>query len=137
MEESRNLKIIMLFLCTLLLFLGIFTTYKTNDYSLLNEHNSKFFKNESFNPSLYAKKLTLENHGKQEYNIEFYKEELDHLKTGRFTMFLNKLTDNAYSVKLNDIIIASEGDMDMGCSIIKSNPNYFTIDSNLIREKIN
>lgn len=135
MEESRNLKIIMLFLCTLFLFLGIFTTYKTNDYSLLNEHNSKFFKNESFNPSLYAKKLTLENHGKQEYNIEFYKEELDHLKTGRFTMFLNKFTDNAYSVKLNDIIIASEGDMDMGRSIIKSNANYFTIDSNLIREK--
>ena len=135
MEEFKKLKIIMLFLCTLLLFLGIFTIYKTNDYSLLNENNSIFFSNESFNPNLSAKKLTLENQGNQDYKIEFDKEDIDHLKTDRVIMFLNKFTDNAYLIKLNDIIIASEGDMDRGRSILKSSPNHFTIDLNLIKEK--
>lgn len=135
MEESKKLKICMFLICIVFLVLGIFISYKSNDYSLLNDKNSKFFSNESFSPNLSAKRLNKENQGIQEYKIEFNKNDLSHLKTEKLTVFLNKFTDNAFSVKLNDIIIASEGDMKKGRSILKSTPNYFTIDSKLIKEK--
>ena len=124
----------MFVLCTLFVVIASIGSFRSNDFSLLNDENSIYIGNEYFEPNLSMHRINKNNQGRQEYSIQISKEELSHLKTDHIMFFLNRLTDNAYNVRFNGMIIASEGDMDNGQSILRNGPNYFMLDKKLIKD---
>lgn len=129
-----KLGISMFVMCTLFVIIASLGSFQSNDFSLLNDENAIYIGNEYFEPNLSMHRINKNNQGTQEYRIQVKKEELSHLKTDRIMFFLNRLTDNAYSVTFNGIIIASEGDMENGQSILRNGPNYFILDKKLIKD---
>lgn len=134
MERYQRIRIIMFIIAITFVIGGTFASYRSNDFSLLNDENSRLLKKESFKPNLSVQLLDRESIGLQEYFIQFKKSELEHIKSDKFMIFLNKLTDNAYSVSLNDEMIFSEGDMEKGRSTLKASLNYFVLDRGLIKD---
>lgn len=124
----------MLLIYSAFVALATISAFKANDLSLLNSENSIFIRNEQFEPNLSMHKINKSEQGIQEYKINLSREDLSALNSDVLILFLNKLTDNAYSVKLNGIIIGSEGDMKKGHSMFKSSPNHFSFDSKLIED---
>lgn len=135
MKDNIKNKLILFFAYTLIVFAALTAAFKANDMSLLNSDNSLLISNEEFEPNLSMHKIDKFEQGMQEYVFKLSREELDHLRTDTLVFFLNKLTDNAYSVKLNDIVIGFEGDMGKGHSMFKNSPNHFSFDKKLIQDE--
>lgn len=131
MKISRS-KIIMLTIYTLIIGLVIFLGLKSSDVSIINDVNSYYIDKDSFEPSFDVRKINKSEQGLQEYKINFSGKSLNHLKTESLIFFMNKITDSAYSVKLNGIIIAEEGDMKKGNSMMKNSAHHFSFDKELL-----
>ncbi len=134
MESRRKPNTIMFLSYTIFVLLALFSGISANDFSLLNNENSLFIKNEFFQPNLSMRKINKDEDGLQEYSVHLSGDEFSNLKTDTLVFFLNKVTDNAYSVKFNDIIIGSEGDMKNGHSMFKNSPNHFSFDRSLVKD---
>lgn len=134
MENKIRPKIVLFLVYTAFIGLALFGSLKANDFSLLNSENSVYIANESFEPDLSVRKINRSEQGLQEYRVQISGEELKGLETETLVLFLNKLTDNAYSVKLNGTIIGSEGDMENGHSMFKNSPNHFSFDRELVED---
>lgn len=124
----------MFIIYTIFITLALFSGICANDFSLLNNENSLFIDNESFEPNISMRKINKDEDGLQEYTVHIDRETFNNLKTDSLVFFLNKVTDNAYSVTFNGIIIGSEGDMENGHSMFKNNPNHFSFDRKLIKD---
>lgn len=135
MKKNIRAKTIIFCLYSLLVILAIYSGFKASDLSLLNKDNSLFISNESFKPDLSAHTINKASQGLQEYKVEFNRNKIKHLEMETLVFFLNKTTDNAYSVELNGINIGSEGDIRNGKSMFKNSPNQFSFDSKLIEDK--
>lgn len=132
--KNTKPKIIMLIIYTVIVALAIFAGLKSSDVSVLNSENSFFIDKESFEPSFNVRKITKSEQGLQEYSIYLSGEGLSHLNSDTLIFFMNKITDSAYSIKFNDVIIGEEGDMEKGNSMMKNSAHHFSFDRKLIEE---
>lgn len=134
MKKPIRVRILMFVFYTILVAFAAFGAFKSNDLSLLTPDNSLFINSDDFQPSLSLHRIDGGQEGIQKYQIKLSREEFDHFQTDTLMLFINKLSDNAYRVELNGIILASEGDMVNGNSILKNSPNHFAFDRTLVED---
>lgn len=131
---SKKMRFIIILIYAGLTLLAVFAAFKANDMSSLNDSNSYTIPVELFSNDFTAHRLVDEDVGIQTYEVSIDKSELEHLKTDSLKMFINKLTDNAYIVYINNEIVAHEGDMNRGRSMLKNSPNIITFDKAILND---
>lgn len=135
MKNSTKVKWIIFLVYSIFIILAALSAHQANDLSLLTQENSLYISNESFEPDLSMHPISQEEIGLQEYSIYLSDQQFNNMQSDTLVFFLNKLTDNAYQVELNGVIIGSEGDLERGHSMFKNSPNYFSFDRQLLEDE--
>lgn len=134
---NNKLRIIIVIFYAVITLLAVLAAYKASDFSVLDESNSLTLFAESFSGEFDSHRLTANEAGFQTYSTKFSLEDVDSIETRTIKVFINKITDNAFRVYINDVLIGHEGDMEKGHSMLKNSPNIMTFDKNIIKEENN
>ncbi len=112
--------------------IALWGSYLGADFSFINSSNSYLIDQSSFSPAFTAHRISYDKVGLNEYSYTFPKLDVEHIEGNNLRIIINRFTDNAISVKINGVIILSEGDMSRGRSMFKNGFAYGTIDRTLL-----
>ncbi len=135
MKANTKSKIIMLLMYTSFIVVAIFSALKASDVSMLNRENSLYISKESFQPSLSTRRIKKDEQELQSYEVSFSRDSLSHIKNDTLSIIMNKLTDSAFSMELNGLVIGQTGDMENGQSMMKNSHNHLVFDRELIEDE--
>ncbi len=130
--NEKKLRIFILIVFMTMAAIALWGSYLGADFSFINSSNSYLIDQSSFSPAFTAHRISYDKVGLNEYSYTFPKLDVEHIEGNNLRIIINRFTDNAISVKINGVIILSEGDMSRGRSMFKNGFAYGTIDRTLL-----
>ena len=106
----------------------IFINGYTDQLDFLNSSNTLFISPNDFEESLYVHELDLGDQHHYEYTVGITEENLPALEGDEYRLIINGLKDNGVKVWFNKQLIISEGDIEEGKSMLRSNHVYGSLD---------
>lgn len=125
--ERQNKRVYLLVYC-IIFFIMIFINGYTDQLDFLNSSNTLFISPNDFEESLYVHELDLEDQHHYEYTVGITEENLPALEGDEYRLIINGLKDNGVKVWFNKQLIISEGDIEEGKSMLRSNHVYGSLD---------
>lgn len=131
-KKENQFRITYVLIIVMLSVLSIWGAYTGVNYNFLDESNSVKIKTSDFSPDFSVHNLVNDDSKNQTYTYKFAKEKIENIDASEFKIVISKLNDNAIRVRLNGVLLISEGDFEYGRSMLKNSFTYGSFEKDLI-----